>query len=831
MSKPIWMIRSVAYVLVLIASVTYLQAQDLGSINIDELSDAQIKKYASQAAASGYSESQLEVMARARGMSESQITKLRARMNSLGSGSTTATNLGEGGRLRDSPESGQDPFGGFGTKSKIVREEGLSIFGMSYFSNRNLSINPSLNMPTPKNYVIGTGDEIVIDIWGTSERTYERQVSPEGSIIIPSIGPIYVNGLTMERAESRIKSKLKSIYSSLDKTSFAQVTLGRIRTVTVNVIGEVDKPGSYQMPSLATAFNALFFAGGPNRNGTMRKIEVFRQGEKIGTLDVYDFLIEGSLDNIVIQDQDVILVKPYLKRVQVRGEVKRPALFELEEGENLEDLLKYAGGFTPESYTAQVSVRRVLDDGRTVLTVNRADFQSFAMQSGDEVRVSQIREVFDDRVRIEGAVNHPGEFQMANGMMLSELVKASGGFREDAYMTRAAIVRQNDDLTLTNIEFSPADVRSGSFDLELRSEDLVNVRSLFDMRQSYSVSIRGEVNAPATYPYSDNMTVENLIFLAKGFKERAAKSFVEVARRVTDKTGNGTVTSEIFNFPINENLTLEKGSQFLLEPFDLVVIRESPFYEDQRVVKIEGQVIYPGNFVLQSREDRISDVLLRAGGLNEFAYAEGATLIRRTEYYANEYQSGQSAQIRRSELGDIFRNDTLLDKEDEQFKRAEPVGIELEKILKNPGSEYDLILREGDVIVIPGQLQTVHVRGEILHPSTVASIYGDNLREYVALSGGFTDGAKKNKVYVVYPTGSADKTRSFLWFRNFPEVTPGSEIIVPRKPEKHKMTTAEIASISTGLATATATLTWIAFQIISSNRTNRTNQSNQNGGN
>ncbi|MFT7233483.1 MAG: protein involved in polysaccharide export with SLBB domain [Cyclobacteriaceae bacterium] len=808
--------------LTLIFALSYSgQGQNLGStsnlqnVNVDDLSDEQIESFAKKAQESGYSEQQLELLAKARGMSASQIAKLRQRMNKLGSSKSGAAS--DISRIRTSPDVLEnrdttfDPFKDIFPIDTVQKDGKLPIFGMSFFSNENLTFEPSLNIPTPSNYLLGSGDQLVIDVWGASEQTYQLTISPEGSVVIPNIGPVYLNGLSIEKAELKLKSKLKSIYSTLGQNTFAQVSLGQIRTISVNVIGEVKKPGTYQLSSFATAFNALYMAGGPGKNGSLREILVFRNGKKIGSLDAYKFLIDGEGQNVNLQDQDVVLVKPYKYRVGIDGEVKRPAYYEVLPEESMEVVLNFAGGFAEEAYTKSISLRRNELNFKTVKTVLADQFGQLKLQNGDFVEVGKISGQYKNRVRIEGAVNHPGEFEYVDGMKLSDLFLLADGIRADAFMEQALIIRQNDDLTLSNIAFRPSELNTGNFDVELKQEDLIKVQSIFDLKEKFTLTVEGEVRKPGSFPFVGGVTVENLIYLAGGFKETAAKSFVEVARRISDASLEREFSSQIFNFPISETLNISsEASTFELKPFDLVVIRKSPFYEKQSMVEIEGEVQFPGKYALEKKNERISDVLRRSGDLTAFSYPKGAILIRRSEYFVNDDKDGKvAARIRKEELQELFDRDTLVNSR-KAFKSQESIGIQLEEIVKNPGSKYDLLLKEGDVISIPRELQTVRVRGQVLYPSTIRYDNAYSLVKFVSQAGGFSDQAQVKKSYVVYANGTAAKTSSFLWFKNFPNIEPGAEIIVPSKPEKRKLTPGEIVGLSSGLTT----MAWVVFQII-----------------
>ncbi|REE01645.1 SLBB domain-containing protein [Marinoscillum furvescens] len=803
MQKIIW---SICLAFIVLSTTVPLSAQDAASIqnlqniNVDELSDAQVEKLIERMESSGYSQQQLETMAKARGMSASQLAKLRQRIAEVKAGGGSgdgAVDSQSRSRGEEDQRDQEDLFAGFMPVDSIESGE-LKIFGMDFFNNRQLTFEPSLSVATPKNYRVGPGDEIIIDVWGASEQTYRLEVSPEGSIIVPSVGPIYLNGLEIERAESRIKSKLKSIYSTLGENTFAQVSLGQIRTISVNVVGEVRMPGTYSMSSFGTAFNALYLAGGPSESGSLREIQVFRGGKKLKVLDAYDFLINGEGENIMLQDQDVLLVKPYLVRVAMKGEVKRPAYYEVKPSETLGDVLNYAGGPTAKAYTKSVSLRRNLENRKTVATVKSSEFNEFTLKAGDEITIGEIKDRFDGRVQIEGAVNHPGEFELKEGMMLSDLIELADGFSPDVFIKRAVIIRQNEDYTLSTVAFAPEKVISGEFDLALQSEDVVKVQSIFDLREEFTVAIEGEVQSPDNFPYAEGMTVEDLIYLADGFKETAAKSFVEVARRIVSPRDDNRFTAELFNFPISSDLTLDEAdANFVLEPFDLVVIRKSPYYQEQEVVEVEGEVLYPGKYVLNTKTERISDLIIRAGGFTEDAFPAGGTLIRETEYF----DEGSAALVKKLRIQALGKGDSTTAAGSFAINREESIAIELDEIMAKPKSQADVILKAGDVISVPKELQTVRVRGEVYFSSNLIYSNSLGLKGYVSQAGGATSNAKLSKAYIVYPNGSAERTKRFLWFRNYPNVEPGSEIIVPAKPERRKMTPQEVIGIASGIGT------------------------------
>ncbi|WP_422361194.1 SLBB domain-containing protein [Reichenbachiella sp.] len=835
---------SILFLALCLGQLSYVQGQNISdlqnlqNLNIDDLTPEQMGHLVQRLEASGMSEEQLVQMAQMRGMSEADIAKLRGKILEAQANQTLNPAMA-GSRMRVSPidEAVVDelmlPFEQMAQKEKEdslkIYDEGLEVFGLKFFRESELTFEPNLNVPTPANYTLAPGDELYIDIWGASEQNYQVTISPEGSIRIPSIGPVYVNGLHMEEAKKKIIARLKKIYSTIGRSSYADVSLGQIRTIAVHVIGQVDKPGTYTLTSFGTAFNALYHAGGPTINGSLRQIEIYRDKELISTLDAYNFFIKGKGENITLKDQDVIIVKPYINRVRFQGEIKRPAAYELAEDETFEDLLFFAGGFSKNAYNGTVNVIRIDGNFRTVKSISPEERDSFIMKNGDEIYVASISEEFLSRVSIEGPVLNPGEYELTDGLTLSQLIKKADGLRGDAFMERGIIIRRNKDFSLSNLSFDPKKILSGESDIPLQNNDIVNIQSIYDLRESYQLTIEGEVLKPGTIHYLDDMTVEDLIYLSGGFKESAARSFVEVARRVhPDSTKDINQSARIYNFPISKNLSLSsEASSFKLAPYDLVVVRKSPFFQDQEIVEVEGEAKFPGKYSLKTKDERISSLLERAGGISRYAYAKGATLIRRTEYYkvpqksdaidadgniiADVQVDDDAAEIRRQDLTYRFRKEGFsLSDSLEVFRQQESIGINLEKILEQPGSKYDLILRKGDILSIPREYQTVRVRGEVLYPSNIQHNKGSKFKHYISSAGGFDQRAKKSKSYAIYANGSAAQTRSFLWIRNYPKVEPGMEIVVPKKPEKQPMS----AQAWVAMASSVATIALIVSQIM-----------------
>ncbi len=796
----------VTLVMLNVTQFTVGQALD---IDVNQLSDEQIRTLAEKAKESGYSEDQLSQLAQSRGLSTSQIATLQSRIENLEQNSVSSqrTLVDSNKRLRQT--SNVDPFDYLSVGAASADKLGtLPIFGTTFFNNPNLTFTPSVNVPTPATYQLGPGDEIIIDVWGASEKSYRLQVSPEGSLMIPGVGPVYVNGLMFEKADNKITQYLKRIYSSLGDNTFSQISLGQTRSISVNVIGEVTRPGTYLVSSFSTAFNALYLSGGPSLNGTLRAIEVFRDGRKIATLDTYNFLVFGEGQNIQLHDQDVILVKPYLSRVSIIGEVKRPAVYELKEGETLNQLLLYAGGFTSLAFRERVTFQRNLSNQKTVLTVNKKDFGSTLMQSGDRVNVNQIQNLFVNRVTINGAVKQPGDYELTEGMMLSELIYKTEGFTPDVFLNRATILRKNEDYTLTTIPFSPKSVISGEFDLKLNSEDVIKINTIFDMREGQNVTINGEVQSPGSFAYTENMTIKDLIFLADGFKVSAAKSFIEVARRFDgEQEVESKKLSQLFTFQVNEDLSLEEeDAAFVLQPYDLVMIRKSPSYQSQRIVEIEGEVLFPGKYVISNKGERISDLIEHAGGLTSEAYAEGATLIRESEYNGSQYDAAQ----KRTRIQNLADRDSLSNETTYKISSQESIAIELDKVLaKKGGPEINLRLMEGDILSIPKKMETIRVRGEVNSFSVLPFNTRMGLRDAVTQCGGFTKNAKRSKIFVVYANGAAMKTRNILGIKIYPDLKPGSEIIVPQKPPKKPVNGQRIISASSSLASLALVINYL----------------------
>jgi len=805
------------FVVLLFTQVAFSQT-NYADIKVDELSDAKIREMMQRAESVGYNDAQLEQMAAAQGMKPEEITKLRARVAKIRGGSSAAT---------ATTVSADDQAGTRTTTAGKVSQESTSevniigdlkpkIFGSELFSKSNLSFEPNLRMATPRGYIIGPDDQLLIDLSGDNDVNYNLKVSPDGTIRLQYVGPVSVGGLSIEQATSKIKTSLASTYPSVrnGRTNIS-VNLGNIRSIKVTILGEVIKPGSYTLSSLSSVFNALDASGGPNSNGSFRKIQVIRNNKVVSTVDVYDLLLNGiQRGNIRLQDQDVINIPVYQSRVEIAGEVKRPALFEVLAGENLADVIRFAGGFSNQAYTAQIKVLQNTNKERSITDVPAESFNTYGPLNGDKYVVEKILDRFANRVAISGAVFRPGEFELEKGLTLKGLISKAEGLTEDAFLNRGYINRLNADNTASLISFDVAKLLAGTdADIVLQREDRVTISSLFDLRDEYKVSIQGEVRQPGTFAYGDSMSLEDLIQMAGGFKEGATPNRIEISRRIrnSDALSKSAKTAELFTVDVDQNLKL-KGDTFKLQPFDIVSIRNSTGYEVQRQVKVEGEVLYPGVYTITSKNERLSDLVKRAGGLTPSAYTLGASLKRPgpAAVDVNDKNAIDTREEEERKLLNLKRlqqsgaKDTLSSEISQKVITSDLVGIDLERILKKPGSRYDLLIEEGDVLRVPKQLQTVKVTGEVLSPNSIVFSPRKSFKQYVNGAGGFTFNAYKKGAHIKYANGSVQAASKFLFFNNYPRVLPGAEILIPKKAEREPLSIQGWIGIGTAAASLAA---------------------------
>jgi protein involved in polysaccharide export with SLBB domain len=773
-----------------------LQSQSLSmlkNVDVSSLSDQQISAIQQKMQSEGISMNQIDQYAASQGISQDKVDQFKARIVTFNQIPTTTPS-------RNPNVASSTPVSN--PIKQTTANEPLQLFGSSVFKNANLNFEPNLRLATPQDYVLGPDDQLLIDIYGVSEVSFKPYISPEGTIMIPNVGIINVNGLSITQAKKLIIAKLSTIYRGIPAgNTFVNIALGNIRSITVFVIGEIQSPGSYTIPSLATVYNALYQSGGPKESGSFRDIQLIRDNKVIATIDLYDFLVYGNQSNIRLQDQDVIKVLPYKNRVTLSGEVKHPAIFEMKKGETLQNLIDFAGGFTENAYRESITAYRNTLKEKKVIDIDNKDFTTFLTESGDSYHVGKLLDRFENRVQIEGAVYRPGAYALTQGMKIKDLIMKADGLREDAFVNRAIIFRKNDMRLPEMTSFSPKEVLNDTDNILLQRDDSVYISSVLMMKEKDSVYISGQVISPNTYAFANGMTLKDLILLANGFNHKANIAEVDVYRQVTDiKTLNeNVIKAKTFKIKMDKNLDYGDAATFLLKREDHVVVRSIFGAEDLKQVSIVGEVVSPGNYILTSKNQHISDLLKDAGGLTAYAYPSGAMLIRKSNVNTPkkilENLTNKTILKQQQELLDTLHTTTPQD----LLQEPDMVAIDLNKIMKHPKSSDDLVLEEGDVLSIPKLPETVSVTGEVLMPAMIRYQKGKSLQYYIQHAGGFSSRAFERKTYVIYPNGSVDATSSFLGIKGYPEITPGARIVIPAKPIRHGLSTAESISITSTL--------------------------------
>lgn len=813
-----------------------------------QMTDDQVVKYVQQASKQGKSQSEISRELLSRGVTMDQVNRLKEKYaNGELSGSTTAagrtgTTTGNA-RQAKKPTSDRKPAKDIREGQTDYRrsdatnrrtlldyeaEDELAydeieleyrrpvrdtsvIFGHDIFQPREdgISFEPNENVATPDNYKLGPGDEVVVDIWGYNEANIRQTISPEGRINVEMVGPVYLTGLTVKEAESKIKKVLAAKYSSIggdSPNSEVSVSLGAIRTIQVNVMGDVDYPGAYRMSSFSTVFSALYAAGGVSETGSLRAIQVVRNGRKVATVDIYAYIFDGkSTNDVRLQDGDVIVVPAYVNVVKALGGVKRSMKYEMAEGETVADLLKYCGGFTGRAFRDNLSVLRNSGTSRQILTASKADGYNVVLEDGDEVTVGVSPQHFANRLEVKGFVVNPGEYEFGGINTVKQLVAAAGGVKEDAFLSRAVLQREKADRSYETLSVDLGGILKGTRpDVQLRKGDVLTVPGLYEIQDRGTLTINGMVVAPGVFDFAENTTVEDLIVLAGGLLDGASMAKVDVSRRVVDIYGTeiSETIGESYSFAIKDGLAVDGADKFYLEPYDVVSVRKSPAFQTQKFVTVSGEVAFPGEYVLQTNGERLSSVIERAGGLTYLAFAKGGKLTRKM----SEEEIETARVTLETERRNIQRQKERLalaqgtsaeidasDLETMQVTTTYTVAVDFEQAIANPGSAYDIILREGDLLSIPENVGTVAIKGEVLYPNNVAFIQGKPVSYYVSQAGGFNNDAKSSKLYVVYMNGSVAKGSGA-------KVEPGCEIVVPRKPERKQMSTAEIMSLGTSTA-------------------------------
>ena len=796
------------------------------------MSDTQVMRYIQKETRAGTSQQQIAVKLMQRGVDMSQLRRVRQQMMSS-SGASSSSSTDGSSRMRKNNGSVMvdamgnplySPSNGFAmgaageidnassrpnvylpdTMSTLVN--GKRVFGRDIFNKRLLTFEPSMNIATPTNYVVGAGDHVIIDIYGASQKSSQFEVSPDGTITVEGFGPIHIAGLSVSAANEKIKQQLGQRY----KSSSIRMTVGQTRTITVNVMGEVTAPGTYTLSAFASVFHAIYMAGGVTGVGTLRNIKVYRGGRQLSVVDVYDYILNGNLSgNIRLADNDVIVVGPYDCIVDVVGQVKRPMAFEMRKNESLSTLLKYAGGFTSRAYTKAVQQNRVSGDHYSAYNISEFDMSSFMLMNGDSVTVDSIPKRYENTVQIKGAVFHPGMYDWGtSNTTVRSLIESAGGLKEDAFTTHAVLHRMKPDRIRKVLSVDVEGIMAGTVpDLPLENEDILFIPYRTETLNQRTITIHGEVQIPGVYEYAEDETIEDFILQAGGLTDAASTACVNVSRRISDPKATEATNeiAKIFTFTIKDGLVVDGDRTFTLEPFDEVYVRRSPAYQPQKNVLIEGEVLFPGQYAMSTKNQRISELVKASGGVTDQAYVRGARIERvmtEDEKFRNRQvldmikqkgsKSGLDMVLQDEESADYDINEGRDTVDNDTVRYS--VGIELDKALANPGSDYDITLREGDRLIIPEYNGTVKINGNVMYPNTVAYSDGKKYKWYVNQAGGFGSRAKKSRTFVVYQNGTVLKAKKA-------KIEPGCEIIVPSKTTTAGEVISQFGAVGTSMAT------------------------------
>lgn len=786
----------------------------LCSIMAFAITDQQVIDYIKQQTAAGKSEQQIGKELMAKGVTPEQAKRIKAQLESQQQGENQATRQtvtsAESGRKHNAAEdvsvSSIENMQREIEKGDAMSGSGRKIYGHQVFNSQSLTFEPSENLATPQNYRLGPGDEVVIDIWGTSEDHMRQTISPEGSIMISQIGPVYLNGLTIKDANQHIKSAFSRKYAGMnDAETDIQVTLGQVRTIQVDILGEVATPGTFRMSPFSSVFHALYRAGGINDIGSLRNIQVLRNGKKVAGVDIYDYLFKGKTSgNIRLQEGDVIIVPPYEQLVNIDGNVKRPMYYEIKPDETVKSLLDYAGGFTGDAYGGMVRLSRQSGTENELYNIDRGEFATYRLQDGDIITVGTILDRYANRVELKGAVYRPGMFAIGDGLKtVRDLIDKADGVTEDAYTDRVLLYREGTEKQLEVVALDLKDILRGAApDITLKRNDMLVISSVNELEERGDVYIGGQVARPGAYPYAANSTVEDLIFQAGGLLEGASTARVDISRRIVDPSATEATNqlAQEFTVSIENGLAVGKGKGFRLKPYDRVEVRRSPGYAPQETVAIDGEVLFAGTYTLRKRNERLSEFVTRAGGLIDGAYIKGAHLSRRlseSELAARKEALRLAMSNNSENMGDSIAIDKI------DLSNMYNVGINLEKALANPGSDYDLVLMPGDSLYVPEKQSTVKISGDVMFPNAVIYEPGKKLSHYINQAGGYGQRAKKGKAFIVYMNGTVARAK-----RNTP-IEPGCHIIVPSKPQNGGTDWSKILTLTTGfmsVATMVATI-------------------------
>lgn len=785
------------------------------------MTDDQVLKYVITETQKGTSQQQMAAELIKKGVTTAQLQRVRQKAEKLqsGSGSKQKSKKGvadsEGDLILGTAQSRAEELGLnqeedvlAGSSQDILgmtEDEQRQVFGRNIFNSKKLTFQAPANLTTPANYMLGAGDQVMINVWGASQQTIESSITSDGYVVVDGIGPIKLAGLTVERAKQVLKSKLGVYYSGCS----VELSLMEARNVQVQVMGEVEVPGSYTLSALSSAFNALYMAGGISKIGSLRDIQIFRGGKLSGTLDVYDYILNGKgAESVGLQDNDVIIVGAYNNLVQVKGSVKRPMWYEMKKDETVADLLRYAGNFSGNAFTKSVRITRKAGAEYSVHTVTEERMPTFQLYDEDQIQVDSTRARFQNRVEVRGAVKYPGQFELGEEIKtVRQLLTAAEGLSEDAYDGVAIMHRENEDLTIRMMNVDVHGILNGtSADVELKNNDVLFVPSKSDMLGERTIEVKGEVIYPGTYPFADNTTIQDIILQTGGITEAGSLARVDVFRRIRDNASEqgGEARSESFTFSLDDRYAVRQDTTFYLQPFDIVIVRKSPAYEEQRSVFVQGEVNFAGQYTLTGRDYRLSDLVKACGGFTDLAYINGARLTRimTKEEMEQRDQANLKAQIQLYEDGLKEGKDLNMQIADSllslklKTSNTFPVAINLQRALEEPGSNHDLLLREGDILEVPERSNIIKISGEVMYPVSMIYENGKSLKYYIKHAGGYSGNAAKKRVYGIQENGRVVKLKS----RSKKDIQPGIEIVVPSKQARRKMSTTEMIGIGSGVA-------------------------------
>lgn len=772
--------RLILYLFTFLISICSLFAQ---------MSDDQVISYVKSEMDKGTSQQSIAAELLKRGVTQGQVERIKDQQNQQ-------RQVVSPGVINDDSKLRTDVLDETMANQPTV-ENKQRIFGKDIFNKKNLSFTPNVNIPTPEDYKLGPGDEVVIDIWGASQASVRQTISPEGSIRVDRLGPVYLSGMTIKEANDYVQQKFSGLYSGIgdyEGASQIKLTLGQIRTIQINIMGEVSVPGTYSMSSLSSVFHALYNAGGINEIGSLRMIQLYRKGKLIKTVDIYKYLLDGdSSGDIRLNDGDIIIVPPYISLVEITGKVKRPMFYEMTSQETLADLMKYSGGFVGDAYRNEAGLVRKTGGYDKVFTLASDNFKNFILDDGDQITIHAGLNLYENRVEVQGAVYRSGYYEIGKDIKtVKDLIEKAGGLKDDAFLSRAILTREKADLTIENLSINLSSLLKGTVsDIVLRKNDVLFVATNAVVMDLGNFAIYGNVANPGSYKYADNTTIEDLIIRAGGLLGSASTAKVDVARRIVDpvSTESQSVIAETFTFSIKDGLIVDGVSNFALMPYDQVYVRRSPGYIEQRNIELQGEVLFPGTYALKEKTERISDIIARAGNLTPHAYSQGAKLVREKSQAEIASQKKSIRMISESGSTDSISSELM------DVEKYYSIGIELDMALKYPRSEFDLVLKPGDRLMIPEYDNTVKINGAVMYPNTILYKKGEKVSYYIDQAGGYNDVAQKKRAYIVYMNGTVAKVKG----SNKDAIQPGCEIIVPTKEQKQKMTLAETISIGTSV--------------------------------